>query len=139
MFLQMQIAREGGQAGLTAAAFQPSSASGAQPPSSPGGHEYLKAAVDSLTSQMQRATNELRQLSVKVEALHEEQGRMKETVSGLQASSGANGGIEKKVIDRQTRFEGALMQVARQVDLLETRLREEHEASIRSIKEKISI
>ena len=122
---------------LTAAAFQSTSSSSSSPG---GGHEYLKASIDSLTAQLLKALNEFRQLSTRVDMIQDEQVKIKETVGVLQSSvagvvNGRGGapGVEKKLMDRQARFEGALMQVARQVDLLETRLREEHEASIKSL------
>ncbi|MEW5312667.1 MAG: hypothetical protein WDW38_004283 [Sanguina aurantia] len=40
--------------------------------------------------------------------------------------------LERRLMDRQARFEGALMQVAKQVDLLDGKLKEEHESSQRS-------
>lgn len=41
--------------------------------------------------------------------------------------------FEKRIMDRQSRFEGALMQVARQVDVLDAKLKEEQENSLKAL------
>jgi len=45
----------------------------------------------------------------------------------------AIGRIERKMAERQSRVESALMQVARQVDVLDARLREEQETSLKAL------
>ncbi|GAX84010.1 hypothetical protein CEUSTIGMA_g11435.t1 [Chlamydomonas eustigma] len=62
------------------------------------------------------------------------------TLQAQQRTTASMGGVgldmsasEKKLLERQTRFEGALMQVARQVDVLEGRQREDQEASLRTL------
>uniref|UniRef100_A0A7R9V496 Uncharacterized protein n=1 Tax=Chlamydomonas euryale TaxID=1486919 RepID=A0A7R9V496_9CHLO len=84
------------------------------------------------------AVADMRVLSARLDATQAAISSLQADVKRVPSAAGAADGVtmatlEKKMVERQSRFEGALMQVARQVDLLDSRLRDEQESSLKAL------
>ncbi|KAG2439244.1 hypothetical protein HXX76_004605 [Chlamydomonas incerta] len=91
--------------------------------------EGLGGQVASNRSAAQQQSAQLTQLQAQVAQLSS-QVSSAVTTSGMEAAVSA---AEKRLQDRMQRYDGALLQVAKQVDALDQRLREEQEGNIKTI------
>ncbi|EFJ50944.1 hypothetical protein VOLCADRAFT_116670 [Volvox carteri f. nagariensis] len=93
--------------------------------------EYQQQAEQLIQLRQQQAaqTEQIQQLAAKVASLPNELAKSSSgslTAAHLEA-------LEKKLSSRLSRYDGALLQVAKQVDVLDMRLREEQEGNMKTI------
>ncbi|GBF88565.1 hypothetical protein Rsub_01280 [Raphidocelis subcapitata] len=78
---------------------------------------------------------QLQRLASQLAAIEAAVGELQDAApaAAAEAAEAAAGDVERRLADRQARVESALMQVARQVDVLDVRLREEQETSLKAL------
>ncbi|KAL6765633.1 hypothetical protein V8C86DRAFT_2455938 [Haematococcus lacustris] len=114
-------------------------------PAAAGADPALAKQVDSMSSLVYQLAGDVRAAAGRIDTLSSQLGAV-EQISKQPTAQPAPGrtadlgnmasvvaALEKRFLDRQSRFEGALMQVARQVDVLDHRVKEEQDTSLRAL------
>eukprot|EP00877_Chromochloris_zofingiensis_P001130 jgi/Chrzof1/11017/Cz05g20160.t1 len=106
----------------------------------PSNHRDSKHVTADVTDKVQTLAQQLQQLSMDVarmDAAHAGaharlQGSSEDSLTAYATTELLNA-VERKLTERQNRIESALMQVARQVDVLDVRLKDEQESSLKAL------
>ncbi|GFR43889.1 hypothetical protein Agub_g5018 [Astrephomene gubernaculifera] len=103
----------------------------------------LGARVEALSGQVSTSRSTSQQQASSISQLQQQLSQLAAQVASQQQNAAAAAAapaptaqleaLEKKVMNRLTRYDGALLQVAKQVDALDQRLREEQEGNIKTI------
>ncbi|GFH10230.1 uncharacterized protein HaLaN_05506 [Haematococcus lacustris] len=114
-------------------------------PAAAGADPALAKQVDSMSSLVYQLAGDVRAAAGRIDTLSSQLGAVEQSskqptaqpapgrTADLGNMASVVAALEKRFLDRQSRFEGALMQVARQVDVLDHRVKEEQDTSLRAL------